>query len=128
MKVLTRVRLARGKLPPILHIQADNCGRENKNKYFLALCATLVAHGYFTEVVVSFLIVEHTHEDIDQRFSSISGVLKRQNIDTLPELLRLVQESAPRHVDEPIRYAELCGIGKHSLPRIFLLVVMSLSA
>jgi hypothetical protein len=35
--------------------------------------------------------VGHTHEDIDQRFSIISNTLKRTNIDSLKELLGLVQ-------------------------------------
>jgi hypothetical protein len=35
--------------------------------------------------------VEHTHEDIDQRFRIISNTLKRTNIDLLKELLELVQ-------------------------------------
>jgi hypothetical protein len=41
------------------------------------LCATLVAQGYFKEVQLSFLIVGHMHEDIDQRFSIISNTLKQ---------------------------------------------------
>ena len=91
MKVLGDVRQRRGTFFPLLRIQADNCGRENKNKYVFGLCATLVGLGYFSEVQLSFLIVGHTHEDIDQRFSVISGVLKRQDIDSLEELLQLVR-------------------------------------
>jgi hypothetical protein len=41
------------------------------------LCVALVAHGYFKEVQLSFLIVGHTHEDIDQWFSIISNTLKQ---------------------------------------------------
>ena len=48
--------------------------------------------GYFQEVQLCFLIVEHTHEDIDQRFSIISNTLKMTNIDSLKELLGLVQQ------------------------------------
>ena len=39
--VLGDVRSRRGTLPPIVRIQADNCSRENKNKYIFAFCATL---------------------------------------------------------------------------------------
>jgi hypothetical protein len=74
-----------------LRIQADNCTRENKNIYMFALCTALVGLGYFQEVQLCFLIVGHTHEDIDQRFSIISNTLKRTNIDSLKELLELVQ-------------------------------------
>ena len=38
----------------------------------IALCAILVRLGYFAEVNLSFFLVGHTHEDIDQRFSVIS--------------------------------------------------------
>ena len=65
-KVLGDVQSRKGSLPPVLRIQAENCGRENKNKYMFAYCASLVALGYFREVRISFLIVGHTHEDIDQ--------------------------------------------------------------
>ena len=78
MHVIDDVRTCRGeKLPLVLRIQADNCGRENKNQYMFALCAILVGLRYFAEVHLSFLLVGHTHKDIDQRFSVISGTLKR---------------------------------------------------
>ena len=59
-----------------------------------ALCATLVGLGYFAEVYLSFLLVRHTHKNIDQRFSVISGTLKRQDIDSLRELLELIKKGA----------------------------------
>jgi hypothetical protein len=107
MRVLNAVHNARGTLPPILCIQADNCARENKNKFLFGLCATLVGLGYFEEVCVGFLLVGHTHSDIDQRFSSISHVLKGDDINSLSELLTLLQNQIPGHADEPIRYAQL---------------------
>ena len=81
-------------MAPKLCIQADNCGRENKNQYMFALCAALVAFKYFGEVHLSFLIVGHTHKDIDQKFSTISGTLKSRDIDSLKELLELVRKGA----------------------------------
>ena len=90
-KVLGDVRSRKGLLPPVLRIQADNCGRENKNKYMFAYYASLVALGYFWEVRLSFFIVGHTHEDINQRFSIISGVLKRQDIDSVKEMLAFIE-------------------------------------
>jgi hypothetical protein len=57
-----------------------------------ALCTVLVGLGYFQEVQLGFLIVGHTHEDIDQRFSIISNMLKTTNIDSLKELLELVEK------------------------------------
>ena len=91
MHVIVDVRRRKGRLPSTLQIHVDNCKRENKNIYMFALCAALVGLGYFQEVQLCFLIVGHTHEDIDQRFSIISNTLKRTNIDSLKELLGLVQ-------------------------------------
>jgi hypothetical protein len=54
MKVLQDVKRRRSRLPPHLRIQADNCGRENKNVYMLALCATLVALGFSKKFNCSF--------------------------------------------------------------------------
>ena len=104
MKVLCDVKHQRGRLPPVLRIQADNCGRENKNVYILGLCATLVALGFFKEIQLSFLIVGHTHEDIDQRFSYISSALKRQDIDSLEEMLQIIRERPT--FTEPFIHAE----------------------
>jgi hypothetical protein len=89
--VIVDVRWRKGRLPPTLQIQADNCTQENKNIYMFALCAALVGLGYFQEVQLCFLIVGHMHEDIDQCFSIILNTLKRTNIDSLKELLELVQ-------------------------------------
>lgn len=91
MNVIRDVKARQGnKLPPLLRIQGDNYGRKNKNQYFFALCTTLVGLGYFVEVHLSFLIVEHIHKDINQRFNIIFGIFKCQDIDLLQQLLYLV--------------------------------------
>ena len=95
MHVLQDVCNLRGNiLPPKLRIQTDNCGRENKNQYMFALCAALLAFKYFAEVYLSFPIMRHTHEDIDQKFTTISRTLKSRDIDSLKELLELVRKGA----------------------------------
>ena len=92
MKVLYDVKHRKERLPPVLCIQADNCGRENKNVYIFCLCGTVVALGFLEEIRLSFFIIGHTHEDIDQRFSYISSTLKRQHIDSLEETLQIICE------------------------------------
>ncbi|VDI06880.1 Hypothetical predicted protein [Mytilus galloprovincialis] len=79
-----------GTLPPVLYIQADNCWRENKNKYVLSFCELLVHMKVFQEVHLSFLYVGHTHEDIDAGFSKIVDSLRRNDAETIPELLDLL--------------------------------------
>jgi hypothetical protein len=46
-----------GSLPPRVHIQLDNTGRENKNAYVLGFCTWLVALGFVDEIRLSFLPV-----------------------------------------------------------------------
>ena len=72
-----------------------------------ALCATLVRLGFFQEVELSFLIVGHTHEDIDQRFSCISSTLKRSDVDSLKEMFSLIERgTSPREAFISVRLLE----------------------
>ncbi|XP_072050017.1 uncharacterized protein [Amphiura filiformis] len=78
-------------LPNVCYVQMDNCARENKNKYFFALCCLLVELNVFQKIRVSFLPVGHTHEDIDQLFSRIAVHLRRFSIPTFTKLIHLLQ-------------------------------------
>jgi hypothetical protein len=55
-------------LPPILNLQLDNACSDNKNRYTFCFFLLLVAKGVFREVYVNFMLVGHTHEDIDALF------------------------------------------------------------
>ncbi|KAK3087076.1 hypothetical protein FSP39_001333 [Pinctada imbricata] len=79
-----------GSLPEILYVQADNCARENKNKFVLPFCELLVQLSVFREVHLSFLQVGYTHEDIDAAFSRISEKLRKTDAETLPRLQSVV--------------------------------------
>ncbi|KAL3696114.1 hypothetical protein R1sor_010190 [Riccia sorocarpa] len=57
------------KLPPMFYIQLDNSGKDNKNWVLRAFFSVLIIRGVFKTVVMSFLIVGHTHEDVDVFFS-----------------------------------------------------------
>ncbi|KAL5019434.1 hypothetical protein ScPMuIL_003483 [Solemya velum] len=81
------------RLPPTLYVQLDNTCRENKNKYFLGMMAYLVKKKFVREIWVSFLLVGHTHEDIDQCFSRISVKLKPTNTINIEELHSIVEGS-----------------------------------
>ena len=59
-------------LPPILYIQLDNTARENKNSTVFGYLSMLVKQGVFRKVKVNFLLVGHTHDHIDQMFSTFS--------------------------------------------------------
>ena len=59
-------------LPRHLHVQMDNSGKENKNNMMHGFLAALVQLDYFDVVDSSYLLVGHTHEDIDGMFSRSS--------------------------------------------------------
>ena len=67
-----------------------------------ALCAALVTFKYFAKVQLSFLIVGHTHEDIDQKFSTISGTLKSRD--------RFVEGIIRAGEERGFRYRGICNI------------------
>ncbi|CAG2249918.1 unnamed protein product [Mytilus edulis] len=77
-------------LPEILYMQADNCFRENKNRFMLAFCELLVRKNIFKEVHLSFLPVDHTHEEIDAAFSKISDKLRKNDAETLTGFMHLL--------------------------------------
>jgi hypothetical protein len=52
-----------------LLLQMDNCVKDNKNWHFLAFRSLLTAKDVFEEMKLRFLIVGHTHDDIDGRFN-----------------------------------------------------------
>lgn len=74
-----------GDMPPTLHLQMDNCSADNKNRFVLAYLCFLVQQGIFKEILVSFLIVGHTHEDIDAMFSVITRRLRKHSAVTYQE-------------------------------------------
>ena len=123
--------LKEGPLPPVLYLHMDNCSRENKNRYILALNHLLILANIFIKVKLSFLPVGHTHDDVDQFFSKINAVLTTRDILCLEDLHEAVQTSfLPRpvciHLDDMgmfvpwlTKYLEKNIIG-HSEPRCYL--------
>ena len=75
-------------LPPILNVQMDNATGDNKNRYVYAYWSLLVAKKIFREVYVNFMIVGHTHDDIDALFGRWSMLLKKENFPTIPALMK----------------------------------------
>ena len=82
-----------GKLPcknPTLYVQMDNCS-ENKNRTVFAFFNDLVEKDVFEELYAGFLMVGHTHEDIDQFFSIIAKHLSKWET-ICPDIESLKQE------------------------------------
>ena len=94
--VLEQVRQDKGvvKLPEVLLLQLDNTTKQNKGKYLMAFLALLVEAGTFRKILVSFLPVGHTHEDIDQFFSRIAMALRRQDAHSRLDFGRIISKVA----------------------------------
>ena len=57
--------------PKKLYLQLDNSAKDNKNKYLMAFLSLLTTQDVFEEIHANFLLVGHTHEDIDAYFSHL---------------------------------------------------------
>ena len=65
-----------GRFPKVLRLFADNCWRENKNRFVFSFLAKLVKAGIFEEATMDFLIVGHTGNEVDQLFSILTNEFK----------------------------------------------------
>jgi hypothetical protein len=74
------------KRPPQLVLQIDNCAKDGKNKYIFAFAAHLVHWGWFEEVLIVSLIQGHTHDLIDQEFSTWSIGEKKYSIPSFHQI------------------------------------------
>jgi len=76
-----------------LFLQLDNSTKDNKNRFLMAFCSLLTARRIFKEVTIRFLIVDHTHKDIDAHFSYLSKLIKRKNTYVLADLMKAFMDS-----------------------------------
>ena len=69
---------AKFALPRSLLVSADNITREYKNQHFATFMASQVATEKFEATEVQFLQAGHTHNEQDQRFSTVASLLSRR--------------------------------------------------
>jgi hypothetical protein len=75
-------------LPMNLFFQLDNSAKDNKNQYLMAFLSLLTYCVVFKEIQIGFLLVGHTHEDIDAYFGHLSKALKTTNTFVLADLMK----------------------------------------
>ena len=85
-------------LPLVLNLRLDNATGDNKNCFVFAFCSLLTYHGVFQEVYINFLIVGHTHDDIDALFGKWSYKLRGTDYPTLPLLMKSFMDTESRPV------------------------------
>ena len=110
-KVAELCRVQGRRFPVHLVLQADNTVAQTKNQYAAAFCSQMVGMRKFSTVTLNFLMVGHTHEDIDQLFALICQyIIRRHRWQTPEEFQRLVQESLARKVAEKNEVLVVRGI------------------
>ncbi len=55
----------------------DNCVKDKKNRHMLVFLSLLTTWEVFNEVQLGFVVVGHTHEDIDGSFEYLSKKFKK---------------------------------------------------
>ncbi len=74
----------------------DNYVKDNKNRCLLTFLSLLTTREVFEEVRLGFLMVGHTHENIDGCFGYLSKKLKKQNNYILVDLMKAFMVSQER--------------------------------
>jgi flavorubredoxin len=75
-------------VPRNLLLQMDNYMKDNKIQHLLAFLSLLTINEVFEKAQLRFLVVGHTHEDIDGCFRYLSKKLRDQNNYILANLMK----------------------------------------
>ncbi len=70
----------RGELGETLYLQLDNTCAENKNSTMLGWASVIVSLGWVKCVVISFLPVGHTGEDIDSLWGRLTNFMNAADV------------------------------------------------
>lgn len=69
-------------------MQMDNVPSDNKKGYMFCLWSLLIARKVFCKVHLNFMLVGHTHNDIDAIFGRWSMKLRQNNYPTIPLVMK----------------------------------------
>ena len=92
-RVMEDIVATEGKLPPVFLLQLDNTTKQNKGTYLYVFLYLLVHHGVFDRIIITYLPVGHTHEDIDQMFSRFAIALRQFNAVTRTEMGNVLEDA-----------------------------------
>lgn len=84
--------------PAELYVQVDGAS-DNRCSVFFMFMELLIRKRVFKCIYVSFLMVGHTHNDADQKFVAITKQLRRDNVHTIHDLLKIYKAAYKN--DEP---------------------------
>lgn len=83
-------------------------------RYLLGFCALLVQMNVFSKIIIGFLPVGHTHEDIDQFFSRVAVYLATHNARSVEELGECIQQAYKKkgHVPTVVHWDAVANISE----------------
>lgn len=105
INVLLQTLLKYRSLPATLYLQLDNCGRENKNRYVLALCCLLVELEIFKKVSNTFSFITQTRNTFLQ-FDSFACFISTLFLDAIH--LGLCSQKLETNLDDMDKMITLC--------------------
>jgi hypothetical protein len=59
-------------LTPTLHVQLNNCWKDNWDRFLFCFLSLLATSSNLEEACVPFFLVDHIHEDIDASYGQLS--------------------------------------------------------
>ena len=77
-----------------LHLHADNCGGQNKNRFMMQYLMWRVLVGLNDEIKMSFLLVGHTKFAPDWCFGLFKQLFQRTKVGCLDDIAAVVERSA----------------------------------
>ena len=102
--VFTRVDMCEGFIfsPPatlvLVALFLDDACSNNKNRYVFSFFYLLIHKGVFCEVYINFLIIGHTHEDIDAMFGRWSYILRANDYPMVWMLMKSFMDAKKQPV------------------------------
>jgi hypothetical protein len=75
-------------LPRKLLLLMDSCVKDNKNHHLLVFLSLLTICEVFKKVQMGFLMVGHTHENIDGSFGYLLKKLRKKNNYVMVDLMK----------------------------------------
>lgn len=86
LRLINEINDNGGGLPRYLFLQLEKCWRENKNRFLMSYLECLISWNVLQTIEVGFLLIGHTHSDIDQTFSTTSRRLRTEDAITMHDL------------------------------------------
>jgi hypothetical protein len=80
----------------------DNTVKQCKSRFMMGFAGMLLLSSDIRSIIISFLPVGHTHEDIDQIFSRIAEYFKGMNIYTKEAMLDAIRKACTKYNKPPV--------------------------